>query len=242
MMFWLKKKKVVIDAFTDNDIVATQPITESVKNIPDWYKKLKPTIEVSGEGHTLNIPTFKRCDGFLDLLRNSFTIQMWADLSFHVDSEGRYNWKYPSNQFNFGVDQHPDFLMDSAYAPLVHAKILSPWFLKETKGINFYQTQAFYSFNEFGGNVLIPPGIVNYKYQQSTHINMFLARNKTYMFNAGQPMMYLVPMTEDKVEIKTHVVSTAEYKRITDMSAGNKFLGSYKHLKSKGLCPMSRIS
>lgn len=241
-MFWLKKKKIVIDAFTDNDIVATHPITESSKNLPVWYKKLKPTIEVSGDGHTLNIPTFKRCDGFSDLVRNSFTIQMWADLSFHTDSEGRYNWKYPSNQFNFGVDQHPDFLMESAYAPLVHVKILSPWYLRETKGINFYQTQAFYSFNGFGGDVLIPPGVVNYKYQQSTHINMFLARNKTYMFNAGQPMMYLVPMTEDKVEIKTHVVSTAEYKRITNMSAGNKFLGSYKHLKSKGLCPMSRIS
>jgi hypothetical protein len=242
MMFWKKKKKVVIDAFTDNDIVATHPIEESSKNLPNWYKKLKPTLEVNGEGHTLKIPTFKRCDGVSDLIRNSFTISMWADLSLAVDSDGRYNWKYPSNQYNFGVDQHPEFLMDSAFSPMVHTKVMSPWLLRETKGINFYQTQAFYSFNEFGGDILIPPGVVNYKYQQATHINMFVSRNKTYMLKAGQPMMYLVPMTEDKVEVKTHVISTAEYKRILNMSAGNKFLGSYKNLKSKGLCPMTRIS
>ena len=237
----MKKKTIVVDAFTDNDIIATVPIEESSKNLPDWYKKLKPTIEVSGEGHTLKIPTFKRCDGLFDLIGNSFTISMWSDLSIAVNAEGSFNWKYPTNQYNFGVDQHPEFLMDGAFSPMVHTKVLSPWMLSESKGINFYQTQAFYSLNEFAGDMLIMPGVVNYRYQHATHINMFLARNKTYMLKAGQPMMYLVPMTEDKVEIKTHVVSTAEYKRICNLQAGNKFLGSYKDLKSKGQCPMSRI-
>jgi hypothetical protein len=240
-MFWIKQKKIVVDAFTDNDTVATYPIEESSKNLPDWYKKLKPTIEVSGEGHTLKIPTFKRCDGIFDLIGNSFTIPMWADLSIAITAQGTYNWKYPSNQYNFGVEQHPEFLMNSAFSPKVHVKVLSPWMLRETKGINFYQTQAFYSLNEFGGDILIPPGVVNYKYQQSTHINMFLSREKTYMLSAGQPMMYLVPMTEDKVEIKTHIVSAAEYKRIFNLQAGHKFLGSYKDLKSRGQCPMSRM-
>lgn len=240
-MLWMKKKKIVVDAFTDNDIVASYPIEESSKNLPDWYKKLKPTIEVSGEGHALKIPTLKRCDGLFDLIGNSFTIPMWADLSIAITAQGTYNWKYPSNQYNFGVEQHPEFLMNSAFSPKVHIKVLSPWMLRETSGINFYQTQAFYSLNEFGGDILIPPGVVNYKYQQSTHINMFLSREKTYMLKAGQPMMYLVPMTEDKVEIKTHIVSTAEYKRICNMQAGHKFLGSYKDLKSRGQCPMSRM-
>ena len=237
-MLWMKKKKIVVDAFIDNDIIAKYPITQSSANPPPWYKKLKSTIEINDQGHELQIPTFKRCDGMLDLLKYSFTLPMWADLSLVVEEDGRFHWKYPSQPYNFGLEQHPEFLMESAFNPLVHAKIMSPWLLGEKTGINFYQTQAVYSFNKCP-EVLIPPGVVNYKYQNSTHINGFFARGKSYFFKAGQPMMYLIPMTEDKVEVKTHVLSTEEYNRKLKLSAGNKFIGSYKSLKSTGGCPIT---
>lgn len=236
-MFWMKKKTIIVDAFTDNIIVAKNPISPTVKNLPAWYKKLKPTFDINDNGHKLSFSTFKRCDGMLDLIGNSFTLPMWADLSVVVDENGGYQWKYPSQHCNFGVENHAEIQTDSAFSPFVHMKILSPWVLREKTGVSFYQTQAFYSLNELTGSVIMPPGVVNYKYQNSTHINMFLQRNKHYLFEAGQGMTYLIPITENEVEIKTHVVSTQEYKQLSTPH-NFKFMGSYKYFKGKS-CPFT---
>lgn len=237
-MFWIKKKKIIVDAFTDNEIVASLPVQPCSRNLPIWYKSLKPTLDVNDNGHNLKVPTFKKCDGISDLFKKSFTLSMWADLSIAVDSQGRYNWKYPSSEYNFGVEHHPDIVMGNAFSPYVHTKIVSPWLFREKTGINFYQTEAFYS-DQFNNNVLIPPGVLNYKYQQHTHINMFLARENSYFFNAGQPMVYLIPMTDHRVEIKTQIVSSEEYKKMKKYSSPNKFVGTYKTLKYKGVCPIT---
>jgi hypothetical protein len=234
----MKKKKIIVDAFTDNDIIAKNPISPTAKNLPSWYKKLKPSLNINDNGHNVSIPTFKRCDGMADLIGNSFTLPMWADISIVVDEHGAYQWKYPSQPFNFGVEQHAEFQMDSAFSPFVHMKIVSPWFLKEKTGVNFYQTQAFYSTNHLTGDVVMPPGVLNYKFQNSTHINMFLQRDRHYLFEAGQGMTYLIPITENEVEIKTHVISEQEYKKMAVAQYGFKFMGSYKHIKSKG-CPIN---
>ena len=238
MLFWTKKKKIVVDAFTDNENIAKYPISPTTKNLPEWYKKLKPNHRINDDGHELLVSTFKRCDGMIDLISNTFTFPMWADLNIIVDDKGFFSWKYPASPYNMGMEQHPSYQIQGAFDPLVHAKIMSPWFLREKTGVQFYQTQAFYSFNEFGGNVLIPPGVVNFKHQVGTNINTFLHRQRQYFFNAGQPMMYLIPMTENEVEIKTHVISQQEWIKIGKSSAPNKFMDAYKNRK-KLTCPVT---
>jgi len=228
-----KKKKIVVDAFTFNENIAKYPIEKTSKYLPDWFKKLKPVHNIDEDNHHLKVSTFKKCDGIGDLINNTFALPLWADLSIIVNDDGIYEWKYPSPPYNYGMEQHPDYHLQGAFDPLVHAKIKSPWILKEKTGVNFCQIQGFYSFNK--QPLQIPPGIVNYKYQHSTHINMFLERSKNYFFEVGTAMVYLLPMTDKKVEIKTHVVSKEEYNSLSQLSAPQKFMDAYKERKK---CPI----
>jgi hypothetical protein len=50
-------------------------------------------------------------------------------------------------------------------------------------------------------------------------------------------MVYLHPLTEKKVEIKTHVVDTKEYQKIKASTVSNKFIGGYKSFKRKQNAP-----
>lgn len=236
-MFWTKKKKIVVDAFVDNENIAEFPIESTSKYLPEWFLKLKPTHQLESDGHELLATTFKRCDGMLGLINKTFTLPMWSDLSIKTEDDGNYRWKYPSGAYNYGVEHHPNYQLNGAFDPLVHVKIKSPWVLKEKTGIQFLQSRAFYSFNEDTW-IAIPPGVVDYKYQHSTHINVFLERNNQFLFEAGQPLMYITPLTEKDVEIKTHVVSAEEYKSLVKRSVPNTFIDFYKKTK-KRRCPIT---
>lgn len=238
MFHWIKRKKVIVDAFTHSDVIAMSPIIPASKALPDWFKKLKTTIDVDAGGLFNKMPTFKRCDGMTDLIKGTYVMPMWADLSIVTFKDGRWHWKFPSDIYNYGLQEFPNSLMDSAFSPLMHIKINGPWLLEEKTGVNFFQTQATYSHNNIASNIVIPPGVTNYKYQKSLNINTFLARDKQFFFPAGMPMMYIVPMTEYEVEIKTHVVSIEEWRKKDVTTAVHKFMGGYKELKAKGGIPL----
>lgn len=237
MIIWNKKKKITVDAFTKDEFIASTPIAPTSKYLPDWYKKLKNKHTVNDNGIILQTPTFKTCDGMLDNIKKSFTIPMWADLYIKVDPQGFYGFKYPGSQYNYGIEHHGAWQVANSFDPMMHVKIHSPWILKEKTGVEFYQSQAFYSFNSFAGECLIPPGVVNYKYQNSTHINMFLKKDKQYKFDVGMGMMYLHPLTEHDVEIKTHVIDETEYNKLAS-NMWPTFEGGYKKNKSKD-CPVT---
>ena len=238
MLIWKKRKKVTVDAFTHSDVIAMNPIVPTSKLMPDWLKKLKTTIETNEGGLFNKMPTFKRCDGLVDLMKDTFILPMWADLSVVVTPDGRWHYKYPSAIYDYNLQEFPGMLMDDAFSPNIHIKINAPWLLEEKTGVNFFQTQALYSHNKIANDMIIPPGIINYKYQKSVNINTFMKRGKSFFFPAGMPMCYLVPMTEYDVEIKTHIVSMEEYRRKDQATAVHKFMGGYKDLKAKGGCPL----
>jgi hypothetical protein len=55
-----------------------------------------------------------------------------------------------------------------------------------------------------------PPGTVEYKYQHTSSVNMFLQKGRKYTFNAGRPMAHIIPLTEKEIELKCHLVSPLE--------------------------------
>jgi hypothetical protein len=84
--------------------------------------------------------------------------------------------------------------------------------------------------------VIIPPGVINFKYQNTVNINMFIRMNgvqKTKL-NAGLPLVHLFPMTEREVEIKNHCVDEQEYIKIERLGTMNFSHKSYlQHKKIK---------
>ena len=76
MFFWFKKKKVVLECFTDNDIAFNYAKIERMdKFFPEWWKKTK---KYSDKG----IPTIKGCVGFIDYYKKGITIPSWNRIKF----------------------------------------------------------------------------------------------------------------------------------------------------------------
>ena len=233
MLFKFKKNTITVDAFTDKEFIAKTPIAPSKNYTPEWFKDMKPTKLYKQNQMLIHSTTFKRCPAMIDNLKHSFTLPAWSD--FVVKATGdTVDKQFPHADYDFGASYHndPETSPIGQFAPKVHVKIMSPWFLRSKSDVNFYQSQAFWSFNATNSTILIPPGIVNYKYQHSTHINMFIIKDLQYDFDCGDALMYLHPMTEDKVVIKTHVVDEKEYKNIKQSTNYPKFMNGYRWSKT----------
>jgi hypothetical protein len=88
--------------------------------------------------------------------------------------------------------------------------------------------------------VIIPSGVVDFKYQSSASVNMFFPRaqqTKQVVFAQGTPLLQMIPLTERKIDCKFHLVSTQDLQNL-DMPV-LWFQQSYKkHKAAKGKCPM----
>jgi len=158
---------------------------------------------------------------------------MWADLCIIINEDNTYTWKYPASVFNYGMSEHSVLQTGGAFLPLYHLKIHSPYMLRCRKDISFYFSQAVYSHNHYENRLLMPSGAVSFKNQPATHINCFFEVGKQYDFIAGQPMMYITPMTEKRVVFKHHVLTTSEYEDLKKKHYPNKFNGYYKDLNKR---------
>ena len=119
-----------------------------------------------------------------------------------------------------------------------HLKLISPWLIYEKTGTPFVFTGCPWAQLNDLPDLTVMPGIVNYRYQHGSDVNAFLPkRQQDLQISAGTPLAHLIPMTEKKVKVSTHVVSESEWSKLESVHR-NKFIGSFTSLmKSKNKCP-----
>jgi len=123
-----------------------------------------------------------------------------------------------------------------------HLKLLSPWFLQCKDNINFLAVEPFWQFKELE-NISILPGSVQFYSQPTTNINLFIrkeAEKQRILLNVGMPVYTYVPITERKVRIETHLVSSEKINSLRKQAYGMKFLNHYKKafkLTKERKCP-----
>lgn len=219
-------KKIVVDCFVNHPQIAEKfNIRKSIKTAPDWWKKLPSsymnkdaTTQVSWRHNTM-----RKCLGFVDLYRNSWTLPMWADMALRTSEDGTYGFLTPINVLNAPLSAHDPEQHGYNFKNFFVMKLASPWFLFEKKGIKFAFVGADWSLLNDCPDIRIPSGLLDFKYNNSSNVNLFLPRkNAEYQFSAGTPLVHFIPLTERKVEFKTHCVSDSEYKEIV------KRTGCYK--------------
>ncbi|MCY4584305.1 MAG: DUF6065 family protein [Chloroflexi bacterium] len=83
-MFWNKKEKPWIKFTADEHVrsVIPEPVTAR-RAIPDWFKKIKPSVEGADRAA---VGTIKRCKPVLDACSQGYIIPLWADLQVKVTS------------------------------------------------------------------------------------------------------------------------------------------------------------
>ena len=225
MMFFFKRKIIHLDCFTtESSVYELFPVDYSHKFYPDWWKKLPKQVNIpeSQDTNNLNIgfvPTMKSCIGFTEFYQNSITIPMWTDMLIKVNKEKNYYDTFFSDtktKINKHFPRQMEGLIDTQ--DYLHFKIDSPWFFSCKNDVRFSWTQPSWNFNPID-KIVIPPAIIDYKYQIGTNINFFgkyVAENtkKDILIEAGQPMVNIIPLSERKLKFHNHLIGEDEYNKI----------------------------
>lgn len=240
-MLNFKKKPIVLNCYTPLSwVYESTPIMESKKFLPDFYKKLPKYKDINPpfDGSSMNM---RGCYGFTRYFAKGFMLPMWSDMAVSTrNNELIVSFADPKT----GIERHnPQQFNHWGVGETHHAKIVSPWAFTCDEKIDFYWAEA-------GWNMKSPldytvlSGILNFKDQHSTNINMMIssATDKDFMIEYGTPLVHLVPITDREVVVKNHLVSIDDFDHISHSKATASFLNSM--LKSAKLrktrsCPFS---
>lgn len=216
MFFNFVRPKIVVDAFTyAASIEKVAPIGLSAKFIPAWWKALPKSCPMVGsvvEG--LTAPTMRTCTGVMELFPKGLVIPLWADLAVQSTDDGVCNWQW-SGDFDpasTGITWHNRTQYGPAFDAYHQLKLTSPWYLSDKTGTNFMFINSFWNQLDMLNTFHVCHGVVNYKNQHETHINMIVdaTRPINTIIPCGTPMVQLIPMTDREVIVKTHVLSREE--------------------------------
>jgi hypothetical protein len=236
-MFFFKKQKVYMDAFTSRpEVYEFAPIEKSINYLPTWWKSL-PKCEVSFENYdSFRQRSMKHCIGFLNYFKKSYVIPMWSDLNLQIGKEGTltYRWQFADHVSSIEVHhavQRGAYLDEHKYQ---HFKLSSPWTIKTNKLIYFSWSGAVWNLEE-PEKIICFPAVTEYYNQSATAINIACKRDvqtKEIFIPFRQPLVHIIPMTEKDVVLKTHLVSNSEIKKIENSTFyGLSFINSYSKIK-----------
>lgn len=246
--------KVTLDCYTtDPYVYASAKIESGTKFYPDWWKRLSKT-ENSWQEHFVKsfqpralagIPSMRSCVGFINVYKNSFVLPMWSDLRIAVSSWEKTQTGFPSYSYQYanlcsGIESHPteqhgNFFSRENYQ---HLKLLSPWEVLCNQDIQWAWMPPVWHFLNDLEDITILNGMVDYFYQTTTNINMFIKRPKQeesfFEIPYGTPLCHIIPLTERKIKIQHHLVTHDELIKIKasrGIDTRRYFSGGYFKIK-----------
>jgi len=209
----LKKNWVDLFCYTGNKTKYDYfPITPARQFIPDWCKEIPNDMVLTGSKNEIKsnsnkAKTMKRCPGIIEYYKKGFMLPLWGDLEFVIDKKD-VSLSIANVVGKKGYEVHPteqrgQFLSEDVWK---HVKLISPWEFETSEKIDFLYLQPHWSLNNLNKNILIPNGLIDFFFQNSAEIQMFVNReyDGVVSINAGTPLIHLVPLTDKNV--KLHVL------------------------------------
>lgn len=221
---WIKPPRLKVRALTSIPRLAeVLPITKLSKSLPDWWRNLPMTIDTPGPPRPdprmpprpLKQITAKHCYAMQEVFKTGYGIPLWADYTISMTPDGRAHAHAlgkgkPGDQH--GVPQFTGMLSQNS----VHFKFHSPWWLIADRPMHFWMCHPFYHQRDpFRFHTM--PGAVEYQNQHSTNVNVILPRPNQptdVEFAAGEMIVYLIPMGEERIDLTVEEVSDADIDRV----------------------------
>lgn len=232
MLFKFLKRKIVLDCFTDQEyLLRTAPIEHANKLFPEWWKILPNTRQLSGV--LGDVSTMKKCVGFKSYYTQAVALPLWSDLIVQVNRDRTYQWQY--SDMSSEIEVHDTTVQSTGFLPdYGHIKLVSPWYCGTKDSIDWVWTHPAYNFKD-SNDIVSLPAVVNYQIPNGTSINLMvnLREPKQILIPQGQPMVLMLPMSDRKVEIKRHLVSPQEMRRMQNLHTVISFTDKYQKMKSR---------
>lgn len=223
-MFWFKRKKIVVDAFVkEHKYIKYAPIDKASKFFPQWFKDTPST-------HQSNLifptTTIRLCNGVIDMYKAGLMLPLWTDIAVQVENKILQSVASDGETFitMHDPEQWKTFVNPQDFG---HMKIESPWALHTKEDIQWIFQKPFWS-SQPEDPIIITPGVINYKYQSATNINIFvnLKTNFNKILQFKEPIIQIIPLTEKEIIIKHQVVNQQEWNKYKIPHPS--FINSYK--------------
>jgi hypothetical protein len=232
--FFTRKKRVVLDTFTNNSAVYEFFKIDRAKSFtPQWWKTTPSTTTQQNKfGLEFKEPTIRRCDGILSLYQQGLVLPLWSDLIIETTSAGHFRYQYSANE-TLPIDLHDASPLGPAFNNYIRFKLHSPWLIEEKSGVNFYLSAPTWNTIDTISSFHILPGVLNFKDQCSTHVNgLILKQDQRLEFSCSQAMAHMIPLDNVDIDLRHHLISTKEFEqRVLKFSYQSSFLGKYKKTK-----------
>jgi len=234
MFFSFKPRVLNIDCFTNNlGAFELFPIDYTHKFFPEWWKKLPKKLSKNARGQDIfwHEGTLKTCVGFNSFYNNGITIPLWTDMAIRKTGTS-IDIKLSDSGTILGghrYEQMEGCLDKEKYAVV---KLITPWLFNCKDNVNFAFIQNTWSLYN-PDDIIIPPGIVDYKYQPTTNINFFVnfTKQENILLNSGQPLVNIVPLSDRKLKIHTHLVTDEEFHKRSARNAQTAFSNRFQKIK-----------
>jgi hypothetical protein len=243
--FFFKRRRRTVDCLTDDPgAFKYHAISPAVDYYPEWWKKMPNYQTVPDKnGLAIDTPTIKRCIGFMNLFRRGVVLPLWSSVAIETNHEG-YRYSFAKQHHNKDLpltDYHPDWQTGPAFTNGLHMKLVSPWFLVQPSYYEYvFQPMTWNTVDQWSHYTVLP-GIMDFKYQNSTNVNMFLSKNSKITIEAGTPMYQIIPVTDDEIIFKNHLVDSKEINKIYNSRYGT-YANSYRNIKkfyeTEKRCPL----
>lgn len=229
MKFFIRSKRLVLDCFTTQHSVHefSAPV-RATKLFPKWWRQLPLPSKTYRFDEPYDNTNMRGCSGFVDMYLRSVALPMWCDVDLWVDAAGGLDYGY-----QFADRRSTAEPLDPAHAAgffdpyaTQHLKFVSPWRVRTNEDVQWAMIPA--TYNHGVGVYQLLPAVVNFRNDHSTHLQVMVHRQqeRQYVHIAhGTPMYLYAPLSEREVDVRTHLVSAAEYERLAPASLTRSYRG-----------------
>lgn len=210
--FFHKTPVTHLDCFTNlYHAYKFTPVVKASKAIPQWWRNTKPG-ETDFDFQNLEHPTRNRnvrtCYGFIELYKRGAIVESWADFVLK-NIEGKCTAFYSAGS---QVSTQPLKERGNSFRDYTHLKLVSPWRFREKTGVHFHCSGAWWSLE--GKNFIMVPGVTAFDFNNAAHVNLLVPKKaEAQQIRMGTPLLHLVPLNENRIEIKNHFIEGDELDR-----------------------------
>lgn len=240
MFLFFKPKPVNLYFYTTReDVFNHARPKKAIEFIPQWVKNLPhPDINTDPKRMLLHMGNLKTCTGFTNLYSSGFMIPMWSDLNIECNTE-EYRYQFADRQSTIRAHPKKQIAGSRFNDTHFHLKIINPWSVYADSSVKLLFTAPVW--NNFGvDDVVVAPGIMEPNVcLQEMNINLFFKKqeqSKIYSFLFGQPVMHVIPITDQKIKLNYELV-TQEKLRSIQVRSPMTLMHLHRHQRAKKICP-----
>jgi hypothetical protein len=220
------KKKYDIYFETDNYAVRKYaPIGLAKDFVPEKFKNMEPFVKK--EKHMIDsIKTVKACPGISEYIGLGYVIPAWCDMEFYPDEYGQVGARYSDPSYGHAYhypEQMADFKEDK-FKFRTPIKLDNPWYTYSEPGWSLLYLPMLYHEEK---NWEAVPGIIDHDVGAlRSPINIMLKEPKETFIKQGEPIVQVVPIYRQDVNVRTRDLNETTLKR--NKSVYTMFAMSFK--------------